>query len=274
MKQAGGSPTYYDVLGIAPSADAVVISATYRALIKKYHPDANGGDEAAAAKARELNEAYEVLSDADARARYDYFTLGRWSAPTHPAREAMGFAGAYQFEADDVSGAGPPQHEETAPAKGRKRLHISLVAAALAAALLGGGLWLQEPTPAPPQPAPNADAVGSAAVLTSQRHPRLTRAWLVGSWVIEGLSCQGDKVITLSPDGSWFRQGSAGRWSLEGNRLHLMTTTLVEAEQQRVLLVPQNRSETITTRGPKEYQGLDAKGRVTIYDRCSPAPPA
>lgn len=68
----------YDVLGVAPDADPDVIRAAYRALAKKYHPDAQPeGKEQAEKKLRELNQAYEVLSDADRRARYDQERGGR-----------------------------------------------------------------------------------------------------------------------------------------------------------------------------------------------------
>ncbi|MGE8295700.1 MAG: J domain-containing protein [Pseudomonas sp.] len=61
--------TYYDILQIHPAADLEVIKAAYRALAKKFHPDKTGGD--TDALMREINLAYEVLSDAAKRAAYD-----------------------------------------------------------------------------------------------------------------------------------------------------------------------------------------------------------
>jgi len=63
---------YYDVLGVERGASEDDIKKAYRRLAMKYHPDRNKGAEAEA-KFKEVNEAYEVLSDADKRARYDRF---------------------------------------------------------------------------------------------------------------------------------------------------------------------------------------------------------
>ena len=64
---------YYEVLGVNKSADENAIKKAYRKLAIKYHPDKNPGDSAAEEKFKEAAEAYEVLSDADKRARYDRF---------------------------------------------------------------------------------------------------------------------------------------------------------------------------------------------------------
>ena len=54
---------YYEVLGIQKSADENEIKRAYRKLAKKYHPDTNQGDEQAAEKFKEINEAYDILGD-------------------------------------------------------------------------------------------------------------------------------------------------------------------------------------------------------------------
>lgn len=64
---------YYDVLGVAKNADADALKKAYRKLAIQYHPDKNPGDKAAEEKFKEAAEAYEVLSDADKRARYDRY---------------------------------------------------------------------------------------------------------------------------------------------------------------------------------------------------------
>ena len=64
---------YYEVLGVAKGASEDEIKKAYRQLAKKYHPDLNPGDKTAEEKFKEAGEAYEVLSDADKRARYDQY---------------------------------------------------------------------------------------------------------------------------------------------------------------------------------------------------------
>ena len=64
---------YYEVLGVPKDADEAAIKKAYRVLAKKYHPDANPGDETAAEKFKEASEAYAVLSDPQKRQQYDQF---------------------------------------------------------------------------------------------------------------------------------------------------------------------------------------------------------
>lgn len=64
---------YYEILGVSKGAEADKIKKAYRKLALKYHPDRNPDDKAAEEKFKEAAEAYEVLSDADKRARYDRF---------------------------------------------------------------------------------------------------------------------------------------------------------------------------------------------------------
>ena len=64
---------YYEVLGVGKTASADEIKKAYRSLAKKYHPDMNPGDKEAEGKFKEVNEAYDVLSDEGKRQKYDQF---------------------------------------------------------------------------------------------------------------------------------------------------------------------------------------------------------
>lgn len=61
---------YYDILGVTKTATEDDIKKAYRKLAHKYHPDKSGGDES---KFKEINEAYQILSDRNKRAQYDRF---------------------------------------------------------------------------------------------------------------------------------------------------------------------------------------------------------
>lgn len=64
---------YYEILGVSKNASDDEIKKAYRKLAVKYHPDKNPGDKEAEAKFKEINEAHDVLSDKQKRARYDQF---------------------------------------------------------------------------------------------------------------------------------------------------------------------------------------------------------
>ena len=61
------------MLGVERSATANQIKTAFRKLARKYHPDVNPGDKKAEAKFKEINEAYEVLSDSQKRRRYEQY---------------------------------------------------------------------------------------------------------------------------------------------------------------------------------------------------------
>jgi DnaJ-class molecular chaperone len=65
--------SYYDVLGVKRDASEKEVRAAYRKLARKHHPDVNPGDKAAEARFKEINSAYEVLSDKDKRRKYDKY---------------------------------------------------------------------------------------------------------------------------------------------------------------------------------------------------------
>jgi len=63
---------YYKILGVDKNASQDEIKSSYRKLVKQFHPDLHPGDEAAAAKFKEINEANEILSDPEKRKQYDF----------------------------------------------------------------------------------------------------------------------------------------------------------------------------------------------------------
>jgi curved DNA-binding protein len=62
---------YYAILGVAPDADEQAIKRAYRALAREHHPDVNPGDKRAEERFKEINEAYQALSDPERRKKYD-----------------------------------------------------------------------------------------------------------------------------------------------------------------------------------------------------------
>lgn len=85
---------YYEILGIAKSASADEIKSAYRKQAKKYHPDLHPDDKAAEEKFKEVNEAYEVLSDPDKRQKYDQFGHAAFD-PSAGGFGAGGFSGGF-----------------------------------------------------------------------------------------------------------------------------------------------------------------------------------
>jgi DnaJ-class molecular chaperone len=97
---------YYDILGVKKDATDKEIKQAFRKLAKKYHPDANPNDPTAEAKFKELNEAYEALSDKEKRAMYDRFgTVNPGAAGFGGAGGPGGFGGNYTYNVD-TEGAG------------------------------------------------------------------------------------------------------------------------------------------------------------------------
>ncbi|HLZ56747.1 MAG TPA: J domain-containing protein [Ktedonosporobacter sp.] len=88
---------YYKILGVARGASTEEVKKAFRKLARKYHPDVNPGDKKAEDKFKEINEAYEVLSDSEKRRKYD--TLGpnwqeQFGPPAGGSRRTYSYGGA------------------------------------------------------------------------------------------------------------------------------------------------------------------------------------
>lgn len=124
---------YYEVLGLQKGANDVEIKKAYRKLAKQHHPDLNQNDKKSEAAFKEVNEAYEVLSDNDKRQRYDQFGQAGVD-PSYGAGGTTGGAGGYSgygggFEGVDIGdmfgdifsgmfGGGFSQRRTNAPVRG------------------------------------------------------------------------------------------------------------------------------------------------------------
>ncbi len=104
---------YYEVLGVSRAATEEQIKAAYRKLARKFHPDLNPGDKAAEERFKELQEAYEVLSDAEKRKKYDQYGENWRMADQAPPPGWEGFgpgggpqAGGFDFSGFDFGGSG------------------------------------------------------------------------------------------------------------------------------------------------------------------------
>ena len=95
---------YYEVLGIGRDASDADIKKAYRKLAKENHPDLHPGDKAAEARFKEINEAYEVLSDSDKKARYDQYGHAGVD-PNFGAGGAYGGAGFDFGDLGDIFGS-------------------------------------------------------------------------------------------------------------------------------------------------------------------------
>ena len=92
---------YYEVLGVNKGASEDEIKKAYKKMARKYHPDLNPDNKEAEEKFKEVNEAYEVLSDSDKKARYDQFGFAGVD-PNYGAGAGGGAYGAGGFDFGDL----------------------------------------------------------------------------------------------------------------------------------------------------------------------------
>ena len=123
---------YYDILQVSPNAEPEVVGAAYRRLARKYHPDAYAGPDATE-RMRELNEAYEVLSDPAKRAEYD-------RARHYARRQARRAESEAPGRPPREQGPEPAKAARTAPAEPSKRRTIPVVFGLLGLIVLGVGI--------------------------------------------------------------------------------------------------------------------------------------
>jgi molecular chaperone DnaJ len=117
---------YYEILGVERGASEEELKKAYRKLAKQYHPDQNPGDKNAEQKFKELNEAYDVLKDAQKRAAYDRFGHAAFSGGMGGAGAGAGAAGfdfggaSFSDIFDDLFGGGMGQRQRNTggPARG------------------------------------------------------------------------------------------------------------------------------------------------------------
>jgi len=135
---------YYESLGVSKGASEDEIKKAFRKQAKKYHPDVNPGNTRAEARFKEINEAYEVLSDSEKKSRYDQFGHagvdpnfgagggGPFGGGFAGGPFSGGFGGAVDFDLGDIfgsifgGGGGATSRNRNAPRKG-ERVRASVV---------------------------------------------------------------------------------------------------------------------------------------------------
>jgi molecular chaperone DnaJ len=129
---------YYEVLGLTKEASADDIKKAYRKLAKENHPDLHPGDKACEERFKEINEAYEILSDPDKKARYDQYGAAAFDPSSGFGGGGAGFGdfgdiindifgGGFGGFGDIFGGGGGGARQANAPRKGESiRTNVSI----------------------------------------------------------------------------------------------------------------------------------------------------
>src|SRR5487761_2517075 len=105
MPTSTAKTDYYELLGVKRNAPVKEIRQAYRKLARKYHPDLNPGDKSAEEKFKQIQEAYDILSDAKKRQMYDQFGFDAERRTVTPSPEDAGGAGVhFDFGGFDFGG--------------------------------------------------------------------------------------------------------------------------------------------------------------------------
>ena len=161
---------YYEVLGVARTATAVQLKQAFRKLARKYHPDMNPDDSSAEQKFKELNEAYEVLSDADKRAKYDQLgaSYQQWQSR---GAQSGGFDWG-QWGAQHGAGAQPGGGDASGDSGGFSDFFNSVFGGAMRGARTGA-------------PRPSADVQREATISLLEAYTGATRRLSKGERTLE-----------------------------------------------------------------------------------------
>ena len=161
---------YYEVLGVARTATAVQLKQAFRKLARKYHPDMNPDDSSAEQKFKELNEADEVLSDADKRAKYDQLgaSYQQWQSR---GAQSGGFDWG-QWGAQHGAGAQPGGGDASGDSGGFSDFFNSVFGGAMRGARTGA-------------PRPSADVQREATISLLEAYTGATRRLSKGERTLE-----------------------------------------------------------------------------------------